>query len=109
MHDGCIYASLLWVLENSKQRIMKVEVSFCKLSKGKLVYSSEAKANRALHRYKDIKRYYYCTKCEGYHTTSMDFITALERGLDVAVEPKDVVDLNYVAARIQELELKVAS
>ena len=88
---------------------MKVEVSFCKMEKGKMIYSSEAKANRAIHRYEDIIRYYFCPKCEGYHTTSMDFITAIEKGVDVDVDVKGEVDLNYVAERISELEYKLAS
>lgn len=56
---------------------MKQKVEHCKET-GKFIYSSEAKAMRALNRYDDIKRVYFCSSCEGFHTTSKDLEETLE-------------------------------
>jgi len=49
---------------------MRQEVKHCK-DTGKFCYSSEAKAIRALNRYDDIRRVYYCDSCNSWHTTKM--------------------------------------
>jgi len=60
---------------------------FCKAT-NKYIYSSEAKANRALNRYSDIKRVYMCESCEteegfnGWHTTSLEEEDMEDRNLD---------------------------
>lgn len=50
---------------------MKNKPEYCKVT-GKYIYSSEAKATRAVEKYDDIVRCYYCHNCGGFHTTSQE-------------------------------------
>ena len=45
---------------------------------GKYIYSSEAKATRAMNRYDEIQRVYFCTSCNSFHTTSKTLEETLE-------------------------------
>ena len=70
---------------------------------GKHIYNSEAKANRAKNKYPDIRRYYHCEHCEGWHTTSIGTGLAIEKGLidrpqkKKTPHPQQITDrLNYL-------------
>jgi hypothetical protein len=45
---------------------------------GKYIYCSEAKATRALNRYDEIQRVYFCSSCDGFHSTSKTLEETLE-------------------------------
>ena len=49
-------------------------IEYCGVTK-KYCYSSEAKANRAVNKYDDIKRAYFCHDCCKWHTTSREVST----------------------------------
>ena len=49
------------------------KTEYCKETK-KYIYSSEAKAYRAMNTYEDIQRVYFCSYCEGFHTTSKTIV-----------------------------------
>jgi hypothetical protein len=66
----------------------------------KYSYSSEAKATRALTRYDEIKRIYFCEHCEGYHSTSMDEETSESFGY---LEQKPEITSEDVEKRLQAL------
>jgi len=51
---------------------MEFKAKYCEHT-GKFCYSSEAKAIRAKIRYTDIKRTYYCTRCDSWHITSQSY------------------------------------
>ena len=53
------------------------KVEHCKET-GKYIYSSEAKATRAMNRYDEIQRVYFCTSCNSFHTTSKTLEETLE-------------------------------
>lgn len=57
----------------------KERYTLCKATK-KYSYSSESKAMRAVCRYEDIERAYYCDYCNGYHTTSQTLEETLKYG-----------------------------
>ena len=54
-------------------------IEYCSTTK-KFKYPSEAKAVRALNRYDDIKRVYFCSECQGFHTSSQTLSDVLETG-----------------------------
>lgn len=56
------------------------EINYC-TETGKYCYSSEAKATRAMTRYSEIKRVYFCNHCEMWHTTKLSKKLAIERGI----------------------------
>lgn len=70
---------------------MKNKIEYCKKTK-KFIYSSEAKAIRAMNRYPDIKRVYYCGHCDGYHTTSMGTGLAIQEG--IISKPEKLKDIS---------------
>ncbi len=55
-----------------KKRIESIE--HCEKTK-KYCYSSESKAFKAVIKYTEIKRCYYCYHCESWHTTSNEGVT----------------------------------
>lgn len=59
---------------------MKKDIQHCKET-GKYCYSSEAKATRAMNKYDDIRRSYFCESCENFHTTKIGFGLAIEKGI----------------------------
>lgn len=59
---------------------MKEDITHCKET-GKYCYSSEAKATRAMNRYEDIRRVYFCNSCNNFHTTKIGIGLAIEKGI----------------------------
>ena len=55
------------------------EIKYCNKTK-KYIYSSEAKAVRAVNKYDEIQRAYFCEHCEGFHTTSQTIAQTLADG-----------------------------
>lgn len=70
---------------------------YCDKTK-KYIYSSEAKAIRAVTRYDEIKRVYFCSHCEGFHTTSKSIDEVLALG-ELPVEEEN----ELLRERINEL------
>lgn len=58
---------------------MRSDFEYCKTTK-KFIYTSEAQARRAVNKYDEIRRYYKCENCEGYHTTSDGVARAIKKG-----------------------------
>lgn len=75
---------------------MKTSATYCEET-GKFCYSSEAKASRAISRYTDIKRSYYCVFCHSWHTTSQ---------ANKRVEIEKVVPVSALQERLNKLVLK---
>jgi transcriptional regulator NrdR family protein len=84
---------------------MTSEIKYCK-GNGKFCYSSEAKAMRAMNKYDDIKRYYFCKSCDSWHTTSYDANDAVEGGVIDQREQSNEIDNNIVAKRLKNLKRK---
>lgn len=71
----------------------------------KYSYSSEAKADKFVKVRPDLKRSYYCSHCDGYHTTSMDMEKAVKYvGLEIDETP---VTLDNIQKRLKELTQKL--
>lgn len=79
-------------------------VEYCK-ENGKYKYSSEAKAIRAVNRYDQIKRAYFCKYCEGFHTTSETLKATLENGEVTCEEENELLRKynNKIVDQIDEL------
>ena len=80
-------------------------VEYCKET-GKYCYSSEAKATRALNRYKDIERVYFCSSCEQYHTTSIGRDLAVKKGIIKPKSPKKCTK-RVIKQRLEKLEMRI--
>lgn len=78
------------------------KVEYCKET-GKYCYSSEAKATRALNRYEDIERVYFCSGCEQYHTTSIGRGLAIKQGILKQKAPKKCNE-RVIAKRLEKLQ-----
>lgn len=50
---------------------MKTFKDKCKAT-GKVIFTSQAQADRRAEKYYDIKRSYFCDKCGGWHLTSQE-------------------------------------
>lgn len=83
----------------------KANVEYCKET-SKYIYSSEAKATRALNRYEDIKRVYFCEYCKGFHTTSMSENAAIMEGI-IKEKPSLKISKKDIKLKIKELESKL--
>lgn len=82
---------------------MKNNVEYCKKT-GKYIYSSEAKASRAMNRYSDIRRYYFCDSCEGFHTTKVGIPLAIMSGIINAPKPIKYVTPEQIQNKIDQLK-----
>ena len=75
---------------------------------GKLKYSSQAKAERALRQNHVLRRVYFCDFCESFHTTKVGKTLALELGL---IEPikkkKERRKAKEIKNRLKQLTEKV--
>lgn len=79
------------------------KIEYCKETK-KYRYSSEAKANRAMNKYKDIRRVYYCNSCDGFHTTSMGIGLSIEHGVIEKPKKKKNISSRMIQDKINYLE-----
>lgn len=52
----------------------------CKAT-SKLSFASESKAIRAVNKYDEIKRAYFCNSCSGFHLTSLNEYEMIERDI----------------------------
>lgn len=59
---------------------MKSKIQYCNKT-NKFCYSSEAKAVKAINKYDDIKRVYYCEDCDNWHSTSIEGVKTPEKGV----------------------------
>jgi len=84
---------------------MKSEVHYCPAT-GKFIYTSEAKATRAMNRYDDIRRTYFCDKCSGWHTTKMGVGLAVKKNLIKAPKKEDI-NMDRVKKRLEKLNRKI--
>lgn len=71
----------------------------------KYSYQSESKAMKAVVKYNDIQRAYYCSDCDGYHTTSMSQENA-EKYIGLKKEEAPT-SLDMVAERLKQLTQKL--
>lgn len=78
---------------------MKQEIEYCGVTE-KYCYSSEAKATRAINRYEEIVRCYFCTYCFSWHTTSREDINAQD-------EQVEQVSIDDVSSRLKQLRKKI--
>ncbi len=81
------------------------KIRYCKKTK-KYCYSSEAKATRAMNRYKDIKRVYFCKSCNSFHTTSISKDVAIKEGI-IEEEPNQVISKTQITKQIKKLKEKI--
>lgn len=72
----------------------KQDINYCEKT-DKYCYSSEAKAQKAVFKYDDIKRCYYCYVCDSWHTTSIE-----------VDKIKSVVNPNKIASELKRLKSK---
>ena len=83
---------------------------------GKKTYLSESAASRKVYQWEDIKRYYFCEDCGGYHLTSktreeqieehinrgkLNPVEAFKRVQKVTFQTISMMDINN---RIKELQ-----
>lgn len=84
---------------------MKGEVRHCPAT-GKFIYTSEAKATRAMNRYADIRRTYFCIKCNGWHTTKMGVGLAVIKNVMKPPRKKEV-PMDKIKRRLEKLKGKI--
>ena len=84
---------------------MKDKYNYC-LTTEKYSFKSEAKAQRRLNKYKDIKRIYLCEHCNGWHLTSMGVGLAVKEGLIEKPKKKNKLTPKDIQKRIDELKCK---
>lgn len=82
------------------------KIEYCKVT-GKYCYSSEAKATRAMNKYKDIRRIYFCEHCNNFHTTSIGRSLAIKEGI-IEDNPKVEVSKEDIKKEIKRLKEKIS-
>lgn len=82
---------------------MKTKVQYCEKT-SKFCYSSEAKATRAVNRYDDIKRCYYCEHCDSFHTTSLSEEKALEEGIIKEKKTTNYFSAEHISKELNRLK-----
>lgn len=81
---------------------MKSKVEYCPKT-DKYCYSSEAKATRAVNRYCDIQRCYYCEHCDSFHTTSLSEEKALEEGIITEKKTASFFSAEHISRELKRL------
>lgn len=88
-----------------------VKLTLCQVTK-KYSYSSEAKALKFVAVRQDLERAYYCSHCDGYHTTSQKLEDTIRYGgideeeLENLKQPEDIT-IDLVAQRLNQLKSKL--
>lgn len=85
---------------------MKKQSHHCKET-GKYCYSSEAKATRAMNKYDEIRRVYFCESCSSFHTTKIGVGLALEKGIIEEPPVKREISSEEIQMRINKLKKKI--
>ena len=68
------------------------------------VVLSESQAYRRVRDYEQIRRYYKCEECGGYHITSMGIGLAIQEGIDIDIKRDNgVIDQSIIERRMNKL------
>ena len=81
------------------------DIKYCGKTK-KYCYTSEAKAQRSLNAYEQIKRVYHCDHCDYWHTTKISGGKAFELGI-IEAEERRSISPKRIRKEIRKLKNKL--